>query len=150
MPGPKTDPKPNEKAGKKMLADNGGVIDVDSDVLRRVARDLQAHAEALAPVKTKVEGINTTADGESGQFISEHAPKEIYSTAVTSLKGVGTKYSAQIDKAVTQLQSDAGAFMWLADQHDANESQNRDDIEKIPDQEVQAPGTPGGPRVYSV
>lgn len=148
MPNPKTDPKPNEEAGKKMLADNGGVIDIDSDTIRAAARTLQARAEALSPIKTRVDGINSSADSESETFISQHAPKDVYSTAVGSLKSVLTRFGSETDKAVSRLQTKAGALMWIADQHDSTETENKDDMENIPDEQIQTPTTTT-PRVYT-
>jgi hypothetical protein len=144
MPGPHNDPKPNEKAGKALLKSMGDVIDIDSETLRDTARLFQSRAEHLSTTKTTVDGINSSADSESETFISQHAPDGIYSTAVSSLKSIGTKFGSEIDKAKAKLETDAGALMWIAEHHDSTETENEHSMQDIPD-EVQAPGTPGVP-----
>lgn len=149
MADPKEDPKPNEKAGKALLKEMGGEIAIDSETLRNAARLFQSRAEHLSSMTTKVDGINSSADSESENFISQHAPDGIYSTAVSSLKSIGTKFGSEIDKAKAKLETDAGALMWIAEHHDSTEAESEHSMQDIPDDEVQTPATTG-PRVYTV
>lgn len=143
------DPKPNPEAGKKMQGQLG-VIDVDSDVLREAARELQQHAESLSPVKGNVDSVTSTAESEASAFTETHSPAPVYDGAITALKTVGTKFSAEIEKVVAQLHSDAGALMWIADQHDSTETENRRRADQIdPNVTGDAP-PPAGPSVVSV
>lgn len=147
-----TDIKPDADAGKKLRSRLGGKeIDIDSDHLREAARVFQSRAEQISTVKAKMEAIASSADSESGRFISEHSPKEVYHTAVGSLKAIATKFGGEMDKAVTAMQTKASALMWIAENHDTTEDESAKNMQKIPDQV--APGTgaasPSQP-VYSI
>ena len=144
-----TDPKPDASAGKKLKGELG-VIDVDSDVLRNAARELQQHAESLAAIPGKVDNIGSTAEHEAAAWTETHDPAPIYQGAVTSLKTVGSKFSEQVNKLITQLNSDASALMWIAENHDTTEDENKQNMDKIDPNVGGHGGSGGAPKAVSV
>lgn len=125
------DPSPDRDAGTKMSAELG-VIDVDSEVLRKAARELRQHAESLSPLLTKLESINTTAEREASAFTETHDPAPIYRGAITALKSVGEKFGTQVNRLIDRLNSDAGALMWIAETHDHTEHDNEHRVKDLP------------------
>ncbi|MGF2946536.1 hypothetical protein [Mycobacterium sp. Lab-001] len=130
-----TAPKPNADAGKK-LQSQLGVIDVDSEVLRAAARELQQHAESLRPNARAAITLSATAEREASAFTETHDPAPIYLGAVSGVERVGGKFSEQINKLITQLNSDAAALMWIAENHDTTEDESKQSMSKLPVQSI--------------
>lgn len=123
---------PNATAGRAMRGALGeSVIDIDSDELRGLARELQAHADNMRPLVTASNQIGETAVQEAQRFTTDHMPAPVYASTVTSLDRVSGKFSGEIEKVIAQLESDASALMWIADANESTQDEAAKNIEAI-------------------
>ena len=127
-----TEIKPNADAGKKLKTEMGSdVIDIDSDELLSIASQFQAHADNMRPLIASSAKIGETAETEAKQFTTDYEPAPVYGTTVTSLKKVSSHFSTQITKVIEQLESDAGALVWIAKNNDQTQEDNAKKVKNI-------------------
>ncbi|MEY8013937.1 hypothetical protein [Mycobacterium servetii] len=108
-------------------------VKTDSAALRRAAAVLQERAAALQKAAKSLAALPPTVDTASGQFLSHHAPKEVYHGAVSSLKALSDKFATEADHAVRTLSEKADALLKTTDKHDATEDKNAKDMDRIGD-----------------
>lgn len=106
-------------------------VKTDDEALRRVGEAMHSHAAALQRLTKALSQLPPSADAASVQFISHHAPKEVYHDAVTALKALNDRFQTETDHAYLRLSEKADALRAAATSHDSTEDDSAKAMTKV-------------------